>query len=80
MTRIPSLSREEAHPDTWQSYDQDMAAFGLVLNPTGVLARRPTILIAARQLGRAVAKDGVLSAELRALVCVRVAMVVGRPF
>lgn len=80
MERIRPLDRSEAHEDAWQAYDQDLRAFGLVLNPTGVLAYRPPILAAARALGRSVAKDATLPASLRALVCMRVATLVGCPF
>lgn len=80
MSRIPPLGRDEAHPDAQPFYDQDMRAFGFVLNPTGVFAYRPPVMAAARALGRSVAKDGVLASELRALICVRVAMLVGCPF
>jgi hypothetical protein len=80
MDRIRPLTREEAHPDARAFYDQDERAFGLVLNPTGVMAYRPPVLAAARALGRSVVKDGVLPAALRALVCVRVATLAGCPF
>lgn len=80
MTRIRPLDRADAHPDAHQIYDQDEHYFGLVLNPTRVLAYRPPVLIAARALGRSVAKGGVLPASLRALICVRVATLVGCPF
>lgn len=80
MSRLPPLRREQAHPDAQPFYDQDERAFGLVLNPTGVFAYRPPILAAARALGRSVAKDAVLPAGLRALICVRIAMLVGCPF
>ncbi len=80
MDRIRPLSREEAHPDVQQFYDQDMKAFGLVLNPTGVLAYRPPIMTAMRQLNRSLYKDSTLPAGLRALVCVRIAAKVGCPF
>lgn len=80
MTRIRPLQQHEAHPDAQPALDQDVRAFGMVLNPTGVMAYRPPILVAARALGRSVAKDGVLPPGLRALVCVRVAMLVGCPF
>jgi hypothetical protein len=44
------------------------------------MAYRPPVLAAAKQLGRSVADGGVLPADLRALVCVRVATLVGCPF
>ena len=80
MERVRSLSRDEAPADAQAFYDRDEAAFGLVLNPTRIMAYRPPILTAARGLGRSVAKDAVLPAGLRALVCVRVATLVGCPF
>ena len=80
MSRIRPLHRDEAPPDAQRFYDQDERAFGIVLNPTRVAAYRPPILGAYRALGRAVATDAVLPADLRALVCVRVAMLVGCPF
>ena len=80
MSRIRPLDRDEAHPDARPFFDQDERAFGLVLNPTRIFAYRPPILGAYRALGRSVAKDAVLPAGLRALICVRVAMLVGCPF
>jgi hypothetical protein len=77
MSRIDALSREQAHSDAHFAYDQDEKAFGFVLNPTGVLAYRPPILAAARTLGNSVRKVGVLPPEIRTLVCVRVASLVG---
>jgi alkylhydroperoxidase family enzyme len=80
MDRITPLDRDKAHPDAQPIFDQDERAFGLVLNPTRIMAHRPPILAAARSLSRSVAKDAVLPAGLRALVCVRIAMLVGCPF
>lgn len=80
MPRIRPLGKDEAHPDARVFFEQDERAFGFVLNPTGVFAYRPPVQAAARALGRSVAKDGVLPAELRSLVCVRVATLVGCPF
>ena len=80
MSRIRPLDRDEAHPDARPFFDQDERAFGMVLNPTRIFAYRPPIGAAARALGRSVAKEATLPAALRALVCVRVAMLVGCPF
>jgi len=78
--RIKPLQREEAHPDAQPFFDQDEKYFGLVLNPTRVMAYRPPILAAARGLSRSVAKDATLPAGLRAMMCVRIASLVGCPF
>lgn len=80
MDRIRPLSREQAHPEVQPFYDQDVRRFGLVLNPTGVLAYRPPIMAAMRQLNSSLYKDSTLPAGLRALVCVRIAALVGCPF
>ena len=80
MSRIRPLGRDEAHPDAHAAYDYDLERVGLVLNPTGVFAYRPPILQAARGLSRSVGKDGVLDPGLRALICVRIATMVGCPF
>jgi hypothetical protein len=80
MSRIRLLSRDEADPEAQAIYDQDVRRFGLVLNPTGVLAYRPPVLRAVRRLGGSVADGGVLPAGLRALVCTRIATLVGCPF
>jgi hypothetical protein len=45
-----------------------------------VQANRPSILAASRGLSRSVAVDSVLPSALRALVCMRVAMLVGCAF
>jgi len=80
MDRIRPLDRDEAHADARQFFDQDERVFGLVLNPTRVFAYRPPILAASRALSRSVAKEAVLPAGLRAMICVRIAMLVGCPF
>jgi hypothetical protein len=74
------LPRDQAPPEAQAIYDHDEARFGLVLNPTQVMAHRPPVLAASKQLSRSVAVDAVLPPDLRALVCVRVATLVGCPF
>jgi hypothetical protein len=80
VDRIKPLTPDDAPEDARVLFEQDVRAFGFVLNPTGVVAYRPPIAEAARRLGRSVAKEAVLPDALRALVCVRVATLVGCPF
>lgn len=80
MSRIKPLDRDEAHLDAQRFFDQDEQAFGIVLNTTRVFAYRPPVLAAAKGLSRSVAKEATLSDGLRALICLRVAMLVGCPF
>ncbi len=78
--RIRPLSRDEAREDVQQYFDQDLARFGMVLNPTQVFAHSPEVMRGARALGTGVAKAGRIDAGLKALLCVRVAAQVGCPF
>ena len=80
MSRIRPLERDEAHPDAQSYFDLDEKIFGIVLNTTRVFAYRPPILAASRGLRRSVTQEAVLPEGLRALVCTRVAMLVGCPF
>jgi hypothetical protein len=80
MSRIRPLERDEVHPDAQLFYDQDEQAYGTVLNTTRIFAYRPSILAAQKALSRAIAADAALPPGLRALVCLRVATLVGCPF
>jgi hypothetical protein len=80
MPRIRPLPRDEVPPDAQAIYDAEQARFGFVLNPTGVMAHRPPILAASKQLNRAFSAGALLPAALTSLVCVRVATLVGCPF
>jgi hypothetical protein len=80
VTRIRPLDRDEAHPDAQPFFDRDERLFGVVLNATRIFAYRPPILAAMRALSRSVAQDAALPAGLQALLCLRVAMLVGCPF
>jgi hypothetical protein len=46
----------------------------------GIQAYAPPIFFASRALGAAPAKSGLLSGQLRSLVCLRAAQIVGCPF
>lgn len=79
-SRVPPLDRDTAPPEARPFFEQDEARYGLVLNTTRVFAYRPPILAAARGLSRSVRQDAVLPDDLRALVCLRVATLVGCAF
>ena len=80
MTRIPPLDRDRAPAEAAPLFDKDLEAFGQVLNSTAVAAYRPAIALAARKLGQAVAQAGLIPEQLRLLINVRVAGLVGCPF
>jgi hypothetical protein len=80
MPRIRPLDREEAPAEAGVFFDKDLERFGQVLNTTRIAAYRPGIAAAAKRLGQAVAEAGLIPEQLRLLINVRVAGLVGCPF
>lgn len=80
MPRIRPLDAESAPPEARELFEGDLKAHGQVLNSTRVAAYRPGIAAAAKALGRAVADGGLIPDQLRLLMNVRIAELVGCPF
>ena len=80
MSRIRPLSRDEAPEAARPLLEAAERAIGQPSVPAGIQAHCPPILEAGRALGSAPARSGLLPAELRSLVCVRVAQIVTCPF
>ena len=80
MARIRPLTKDEVAPEVRQALEQAERAFGVPLIPTGIQAYSPAILDASRALAAAPARSRTLPAQLRSLVCLRVAQLAGCPF
>ena len=80
MPRVREIEEPGDEPILADLYAKEREAFGFVLNTTKVMAHRPGILRAAKQLGAAIQRSGLLSAELLSLVNLRVALINGCPF
>ena len=80
MARIRPLKEEEVPPESRVHFQRNRNAFGTVLNNTGFYAYCPPVLDAATALGAAVEKSGLLPGQLRSLLNVRVASMIGCPF
>jgi alkylhydroperoxidase family enzyme len=80
MPRVREIEEPGDDPILTDLYGKEQETFGFVLNTSKVMAHRPGILRAAKQLGAAVDRSGLLSPELRALVYLRVALINGCPF
>ncbi len=80
VARLRPLTRDEVSPDVAALIDQTTKVFGEPLTSTGIQAYCPPILEASRALGNAPARSHTLPAELRYLVCLRAAQMVGCPF
>ena len=78
--RVREIDDPGDDPILTELYQKEHEAFGFVLNTTRVLAQRPGILRAAKQLGAAIDRSGLLPKDLVALVNLRVALINGCPF
>ena len=80
MARVRPLSKDEVPAELRPAFEAGESWLGQPVISTGIQAYAPAILEASRALGAAPAKSGLLSAELRSLVCLRVSEMVGCPF
>jgi hypothetical protein len=74
------LTKAEAPEASRPFMEAAERAWGRPSNPAGIQARCPPVLEASRAIGGAMAKSGQLSGEIRSLVCVRVAQIIGCVF
>ena len=80
MPRIREIEEPGDDPILQDLFTKERDTFGYVLNPTKIQAHTPGIMKAAKQLSAAVEKSGLLPAQLRSLVYLRVALINGCPF
>ena len=79
MARIRQLARDEAAPELQHYFDKNVEAYGKVLHSNGVYAYCPPIAQAYQGLNAAFPKSNQVTEELRRLVNLRVAQIVGCP-
>jgi alkylhydroperoxidase family enzyme len=80
MPRVREIEDAGSDATLQEVFAKETEVFGYLLNTTKVQAHRPGILKAAKQLGAAIDRSGLLDPELRALVNLRVALINGCPF
>lgn len=80
MTRLRPLNKDEAPEEARPLMEAAERAYNRPSVSAGIQARCPEILKASRQLGAAPGRSNTLSAEQRALVCLRAAQIVTCPF
>jgi len=80
MSRVPPIDPETAPEDMRQIFAQQVQDYGAPLQPTLVMAHCPPLVRGAQGLGVALEKSGQLPLELRDLVSLRVAQLIGCPF
>jgi alkylhydroperoxidase family enzyme len=80
VSRVPPIEPDQAPEELRAVLDRQRELYGAPLGPTLVMAHCPPLVRAAGGLGPALEKSGQLAPELRDLVCLRVAQLIGCPF
>jgi alkylhydroperoxidase family enzyme len=80
MSRVPPIDPEQAPAELRDVLAQQTEQWGAPLGPTLVMAHCPPLVRGARGLAIALEKSGQLTPELRDLVSLRVAQLIGCPF
>ena len=80
MPRIRPITLEEAAPQVKAIMERNLETFGRVLPSTEVYGHAPSIQEGAQALNAGITDAGRISPQLRSLMNVRVAAIVGCPF
>ena len=80
MPRVREIEEPGDDAILRETFAKETDVFGYVLNTTRIQAHTPGIMKAAKQLGAAVYKSGLLPSALLPLVYLRVALINGCPF
>src|SRR5262249_11028867 len=77
MARIEGVSESELNDDVRQIFEEQTKRHGFVSNTAKIFALRPTIQKGVQALAQGIQESGLLTPELRNLVCVRTAQING---
>ena len=80
MPRIRPITTEEAAPQVRAAMERNIEAFGRVLPSTEVYGHSPSVQEGAQALNAGITDAGRISPQLRSLMNVRVAALIGCPF
>ncbi|MGH7854971.1 MAG: hypothetical protein ACREP3_16095 [Candidatus Binatia bacterium] len=80
MLRIKGISKEEASEDTRKIFEEQEQQHGYILNTAKVYGLRPTIQKGVQALQAGIVASGLISAELRHLLCMKAASINGCPY
>ena len=80
MSRVPPIDPDSAPAELREIFAKQTELYGAPLGPTLVMGHCPPLVRGAGGLGPALEKSGQLPAELRDLVSLRVAQLIGCPF
>jgi len=80
MLRINGVSKEDAPQEVREVFAAQEKQYGAILNTAKVYGLRPTIQKGVQALQAGIVVSGLISAELRHLLCMKAASINGCPY
>lgn len=80
MLRIKGVSKEQAPESVREVFEAQEKQYGAILNTAMVYGLRPTIQQGVQALQAGIVASGLISADLRHLLCMKAASINGCPY
>jgi len=80
MLRIKGITRDEAPEDVRKIFAEQEKQYGSILNTAKVYGLRPMIQKGVQALQQGILASGLISGELRHLLCMKAASINGCPY
>jgi anti-sigma28 factor (negative regulator of flagellin synthesis) len=80
MLRIKGMAKEEASEEVRKVFEEQEKQYGSILNTAKVYGLRPTIQKGVQGLQAGILASGLISRELRHLLCMKAASINGCPY
>ena len=80
MLRIKGITRDEAPEDVRKIFAEQEEQYGSILNTAKVYGLRPMIQKGVQALQQGILASGLISGELRHLLCMKAASINGCPY
>ena len=80
MLRIKGMSKEEESEETRKIFDEQEKQYGSILNTAKVYGLRPMIQKGVQALQAGILESGLISGDLRHLLCMKAASINGCPY
>jgi hypothetical protein len=80
MLRIQGMTKDKASEDSRKIFEEQEKQYGTILNTAQVYGLRPTIQRGVQALQAGILASGLISGELRHLLCMKAASINGCPY
>jgi hypothetical protein len=80
MLRIKGMTKEKAPEEVRKVFEEQEKQYGSILNTAKVYGLRPTIQKGVQALQAGILASGLISGELRHLLCMKAASINGCPY